>query len=148
MRIEGLGLALAGTTAAGVLLAMLGWLLTGSHGAMGAGFGTLLVVGFFGFGAVTVNLVAAVTPRASMVVALLTYVLQVLMLALALVGLSRSDLAPGTVDPRWVAGAVLVGTLVWTGALLVGTVRAGVPPVEEAVSDRSRGTSHPQGVRR
>ena len=102
-------------------------------------------VSFFSFGAVSVNLVATVAPRASMLVALMTYTLQVLMLALVLVAVSRSGASPETLDVRWLAGAVIAGTLVWMGALLVGTarsVRAGEPtPAAGRTAGRTAGVT-------
>ena len=100
---------------------MLALLLDGSAAALGAAAGALLVVVFFTFGAFSVNLVATVAPRASMLFALMTYTLQVLLLAVVLVAVGRSDLAPDTLDPRWLGGTVMVGTLVWMAALLVGS---------------------------
>jgi ATP synthase protein I len=99
-----------------------------------------------------VNLVAGIAPKVSLVVALMTYTLQVLLLALALIVLARSDLAPDTVDPRWLGAAVLVGTLVWMAALIVGTLRAGVPvsgePAAEPGADHPGEQSHAPGVTR
>ena len=74
------------------------------------------MVSFFTFGAFSVNLVATVAPRASMMFALMTYTLQVLLLAVVLVAVSRSDLAPDTLDLRWLGGTVIAGTLVWMAA--------------------------------
>lgn len=146
VRVEGLGLATVAVATTGGALAGLGALLAGAAAALGAALGAALVVGFFAFGALSVNLVAGIAPRISMVVALMTYTLQVLLLALALVALARSELAPGTIDPRWLGGAVLVGTLVWMSALIVGTLRAGVPAVESASADSAGESPHAPGV--
>lgn len=139
VRVEGLGLASVTVTAVGILVTVLALLLDGSAAALGAAAGALLVVSFFTFGAVSVNLVATVAPRASMMFALMTYTLQVLLLAMVLVAVSRSDLAPDTVDLRWLAGSVIAGTLVWMAALLVGTLRADLESDEGA----GRGTGGP-----
>ncbi len=124
VRVEGLGLASVTVTAVGVLVTVLALLLDGSAAAIGAAAGALLVLSFFTFGAISVNLVATVAPRASMLFALLTYTLQVLLLAVVLVGVGRSDLAPDTLEPRWLGGTVMVGTLAWMAALLVGALRS------------------------
>ena len=124
VRVEGLGLASLTVTAVGVLVTVLALLLDGSAAALGAAAGALLVVSFFTFGAFSVNLVATVAPRASMLFALMTYTLQVLLLAVVLVAVGRSDLAPETLDPRWLGGTVMVGTLAWMAALLVGALRS------------------------
>jgi ATP synthase protein I len=146
VRVEGLGLATLAVTATGGLLAGLAAVLSGRAAVLGAVLGAVLVVGFFAFGALSVNLVAGIAPKISMLVALMTYTLQVLLLALALIALARSELAPDTVDPRWLGGAVLVGTLVWMSALIVGTLRAGVPTAEGPSTDSSGEPPHAPGV--
>ncbi len=128
VRVEGLGLASVTVTAVGVLVTLVALLLDGSAAALGAAAGALLVVSFFTFGAFSVNLVATVAPRASMLFALMTYTLQVLLLAVVLVAVGRSDLAPDTLEPRWLGGTVMVGTLAWMAALLVGALRSGPGP--------------------
>jgi ATP synthase protein I len=89
--------------------------------------------------------VATVAPRASMMFALMTYTLQVLLLAMVLVAVSRSDLAPDTLDLRWLAGSVIAGTLVWMAALLVGALRSDLGS-DQGAGGGSGGTSHPTEV--
>jgi ATP synthase protein I len=101
--------------------------LTG-HGrpqVLGALAGAGIVGAFFLFGSLTTGFVAAHAPQISLVVALMTYTLQVLLLAVVLVGLSRSEAAQDALDERWLGGSVLVGALAWTGALVVGATRGG-----------------------
>jgi ATP synthase protein I len=123
-----LGLAAAGWSAGvtgtvGVALVVVAALAGGRPQMVGAGAGTVLVCVFFGFGVLNTAVAAAYAPQASLLVALLTYVVQVVGLALVLLWVTRSDLVPGTLDDRWLAGSVITGTLVWTGVLLVRTVR-------------------------
>jgi hypothetical protein len=47
----------------------------------------------------------------------------VMLLGLVLVGLSRSGLVEERLDVRWLAGAVIVGTLAWMVSLLAVAVR-------------------------
>jgi len=75
------------TLALGLVGALLGALLSGTPAAVGAALGAGIVLVFFGTGAVVVNAVAAVSPAASLLVALLTYTLEVALVALALTGL-------------------------------------------------------------
>ena len=89
------------------------------------------MTGFYLFGTVTVSLVAAYAPRASLLVALLTYVLQVGALALVLAEVQASAAAGSTVDVGWVGGAVVVATVVWLLLLVVRALRS-VPPVSDA----------------
>jgi len=125
VRVEGLGLATVSVAVLGVAAAGLGLLVQGTPGAVGSLVGVVMVVVFFCFGALTVNLVASWAPQVSMVVALMTYTLQVLLLAVALVAVARSGLVPDTLDARWLGGTVMVATVVWMGALLVGALRSG-----------------------
>jgi hypothetical protein len=108
---------------AGALLAV----LTG-HGerqVVGALVGAATVGVFFLFGAMTTGFVAAHAPQASLLVALMTYTLQVLLLALLLAAVARTPALQEALDERWLGGAVLVGALAWTGALVVGATRGG-----------------------
>jgi ATP synthase protein I len=119
----------------GLLLVLLAALLTGSTGSAGAAIGAVLVCAVFAFGTVVVGLVALVAPAASLLVALLTYTLQVVAVAFVYLGLSESGALEGPVDPRWLSAAVIGCTLAWTTAQVVVSVRARQP-----VYDLSQGT--------
>ncbi len=90
--------------------------------ALGAVVGALMVVGFFGLGALTMSVVARVAPGLSLLVALLTYTLQVLMLGVVFWALTGSGATDGRLDPRWLGGTVVVATLAWTAVLVVREV--------------------------
>jgi ATP synthase protein I len=115
------------TLALALVGALLGALLSGAPAAVGAALGAGIVLVFFGTGAVVVNAVAAVSPAASLVVALLTYTLEVALVALVLTGLERSGLLGDTVDRAWTGGAVIAATLVWLVAHIVSATRARMP---------------------
>ena len=115
--VVAVGAAVAG---AGVLLA-LG--VAGRPQAVGALLGAGLVTGFYLFGSLTVSLVAAYAPRASLLVALLTYTLQVGALALVLARVQRSGALGVSIDAQWVGGSVVVATVAWLTVLVVRTVR-------------------------
>jgi ATP synthase protein I len=119
----GVGVACAG--------AVLGLLVAGRPQALGAALGAGLVTAFYVFGTVTVSLVAAYAPRASLLVALLTYVLQVAALALVLARVQSSPAGEQTLDVAWVGGAVVVATVTWLVVLVVRTV-CSTPPAREA----------------
>ncbi len=121
-----LGAALT-TFVVGLLGTALGALTGGQQAAYGAlaGAGIALVV--FCLGAFVVNAVAGLMPSAALLVALMTYTLQILLLALLFVGLSDSGLLDETLDARWLAGMVIAGTFVWTGAQLLLTTRRRIP---------------------
>jgi ATP synthase protein I len=122
LRVPGLGRALVSTVVLGVVLGVVAQLGEGRPALLGTVVGMALVWGFFLFGALNTGLAAAYAPRASMLVALLTYTVQVVALALVLVAISRSGMAEDTLDVRWLGGTVILGTLVWTGALVVNTL--------------------------
>ena len=82
-------------------------------------------MGVFGFGTFTVNAVAELMPTASLLVALLTYTLQVVAMGLAFVALSGSGALDETIDGAWLGGTVIAGTMVW---LVVQIVLATTTP--------------------
>ena len=96
--------ALLVTALLGLVGTGLGALLGGSPAALGAAVGFAMVLVFFGTGAVVVNAVASVSPSASMLVALLTYTLQVVLVGVVFAALDRSGALDGTVDRTWAGG--------------------------------------------
>jgi hypothetical protein len=131
-------------------------------GAAGGGVLTLLV---FALGIAFVSLVARVMPGASLLVALLTYVLQLLVLALVVAALDRSDLAGDDLSRGWFAAGVIAVTLLWMVGQLVAATRQRIPAYDlpsdqpsatsaHAVPDTGSGTApsdelaaHPGGER-
>ena len=111
----------------GLLVVLLGALTGGDTAAYGALAGALLVVGVFFLGAGFVHVAAGLVPAASLLVALLTYTLQLLVLALVFAALSRSGLLDDALDRRWLAGAVIAGTVAWMVAQIVLTMRLRLP---------------------
>jgi ATP synthase protein I len=99
----------------------------GSADALGALIGAGMVLVFFLFGAVTVNVVAARMPSASLLVALLTYTLEVVALALVFIGLTRSGATDSAIDRDWLGLTAIAGTLAWTAAQTIGAVRVRRP---------------------
>jgi ATP synthase protein I len=117
---------LAETSSSGTAAVVLGALVAGSPAAAGATIGHVMVCVFFAFGAV-LGVVAKVAPAASMLVALLTYTLNVVLVGLVFVGLARSGALQDAVAPRWLAGAVIACTLVWTTTQIVVATRTRQP---------------------
>jgi ATP synthase protein I len=113
----GLGLVAVGVAA----------LATGSAGAAGAALGTGMVCAFFGFGSLVLALVSSVSPAASLLVALLTYTLQVVLVGLVFAALNRSGALGSSIDGGWLAGTLIGGTLVWLGTQIVAHVRTREP---------------------
>ena len=137
-----LGAAL-GTLVLGLLATLLGAVVSGTSAAAGAGVGALLAVGVFAFGSFVVNAVAGVLPSAALMVAVLTYALQVLLMGLVFVAISGSGLLESTLDRRWLGGTIIAGTLVWITAQVflatrrrivafdLGSTGPGAPEVNE-----------------
>lgn len=153
--VAGRAVAVAGlvTLVVGAGLALAGALSSGTPAAAGAGVGLLMVLVFFGLGAVVLDTVAGLAPSLSLLVALLTYTLQVVLVGLVFVGLSRSGLLGSELDADWLGVTVIVATLTWLAAQVVTTVRtrrpvydlppsqAPQPPSDEAGRDGSGGLS-------
>ena len=111
----------------GLVVTGVGAVAGGGSAAAGAAVGTAVCVGVFAFGLFTVNAVARVLPSAAVLVALVTYTLQVLLLAVAFVVLQRTGALDGALDPRWLAGAVTAATLGWLTAHVWLALRARIP---------------------
>ncbi len=118
---------LVATLLVGFVGVVLAALLSGAPAARGVAIGTAMVVLFFGGGTLVVDAVAAVSPRASLLVALLTYTLQVVLAGMVLAGLHRSGALDGDVSGTWLGGTVIAGTTAWSGTLLVRSVRTRQP---------------------
>jgi ATP synthase protein I len=134
------------TLAVGLLLVVLALVLGGPDAAAGAATGAGVVVVFFAAGAVVVNAVASVSPAASLLVAMLTYLLEVVLVAVVLRVLDASGALDGPVDRTWAGGAVVAATLTWLVAQIRSAVRAREPlydlpdrPGQPAPADASRG---------
>jgi ATP synthase protein I len=145
----GVGVLLGAAVAAvvlGLLLTVVGAVTGGPAAAFGALAGTLLVVGVFAFGSVTVSAVTGLAPAASLLVALTTYTLQVVVMGLVFVALSRSGLLEETLDRRWIGGAVIAGTLAWLVAQVALVTRARIPAYDLTAS-QTPATSPEAGAR-
>lgn len=115
------------TTLLGVLVVGLVALVAGSSSALGAAVGAGMVVVFFGTGAVVVNAVASVSPTASLLIALLTYTLEVVLVGLVFAALEGSGLLEHTIDRTWAGGTVVAATLVWLVAQIFSATRSRQP---------------------
>jgi ATP synthase protein I len=129
--------ALVTTVLVGLLLALVGGLTAGRPAVLGVVIGTVMVCVFFGAGAIVLDVVATLAPAASLLIALLTYTLKVVLIGLVFVGLSRSGLLEDSIDARWLGGTVIAGTLAWLAAQVVASTRVRIPVYELGVSNRS-----------
>ncbi len=121
----------------GAATALVGALVSGSAAAWGAVVGTLAVVAVCATGSLIVDAVAGLLPAASLMVALLTYTLQVLAVLLVFTALERSDLLGPTLDRGWLGGAAIGATLAWLATQVVLTVRQRIPAYDLPSSEAS-----------
>ncbi len=128
--------ALAVTMLVGTAGAVAGALISGTPALVGVVIGTAMVCLFFGVGAVVLDAVATLAPAASLLVALLTYTLQVVLVGAVFVGLRRSGLLEAAIDPRWLGGTVIAATLTWLTVQVVASLRTRIPVYELGVSKR------------
>jgi ATP synthase protein I len=116
----------------GLVVTLIGALTSGSAAAYGALAGTAIVVGVFALGSFVVNAVAGLMPAAALLVALLTYTLQVVLMAVVFWGLTDSGALDSTLDRGWLAGAVIAGTLAWLAAQVWWSTRLRLPAYDLA----------------
>ena len=127
---------LSSTILAGLLAVALAAVVAGSPAAAGAGIGATMVVLFFSLGAVVLDLVTSRAPAASLLVALLTYTLKIVLVGLVFFGLSGSGALESAVDPRWLGGTVIGCTLVWLVSQIVFGMRARIPVYDLPADDQ------------
>jgi ATP synthase protein I len=135
LRVPGAGRALLVTLVVAGCAAALALSFGGAPQLLGVLVGAAMVAGFFLFGMVNTAVAAAFAPRVALVVALLTYTLQVVALGLVLVAVSRSGLTPDRLDVRWLAGTVIAGALGWTVALVLDALGTTYEVTSEVTSE-------------
>ena len=118
------------TLVLGGIASLFGALLDGRDAAYGGLVGTTVVVAVFGLGSLVVDRVAGAVPSAALLVALMTYTLQVVLLAALFLVLSESGVLDHGLERRWLAGTIVAGTFVWLVAHLVLAVRVRIPVYE------------------
>lgn len=111
----------------GVVVVAAGLLVDGSAGALGALAGVAVTVAAMVFGTFSVHVVAGSMPGASLLVALLTYVLQVLTITVALAALRSSGAWGTSLSPGWVVAGVVVATVAWMTAHVWHSTKARIP---------------------
>jgi ATP synthase protein I len=129
------------TLAVGFALGSVAGFSGGRPAVLGAAIGTAMVCVFFASGALVLDVVASLAPAASLLIALLTYTLKVVLIGLVFLALSRSGLLADAVDARWLGGTVIVGTLAWLVAQVVASTRVRIPVYELGLSKGSSGAS-------
>jgi len=140
-----LALAAAVTTVVGVLVVLVAAMTGGEPSAYGALVGTLVALVIFSFGAFAVDAVSRLMPVASLLVAMLTYTMQVLLMLVVFVGLNRAGVLDDGLDREWLGGAIIVGVLAWTSAQLIASTKVRIPAYETPGGQTTNGA--PEGGR-
>lgn len=140
--------ALGSGAVAVVLLAVAAALVEGRPAVLGAATGGLLTLLVFTLGIAVVSAVARVLPPASLLVALMTYVLQLLVLAVT-VGAIDAAVDAATLSRGWFAAGVIAVTGLWLVGQIVAATRQRIPAYEtrEPAGAADERTGHPGGER-
>lgn len=109
------------------LIAALGFALDGRPGGLGALVGGGVVLAVFVFGTFMTNAAAQILPRLSLLIAMLTYLLQLLVVLLAMLALEGSSAVGDTLARGWIAAGVVTLALGWTWLQLGLTLRLRQP---------------------
>jgi ATP synthase protein I len=119
------------TAPVALLLIVLGALLGGSKGLLGAALGVALVIAFFGISVLVVGRFAKVSPQAMMGAAVATYLIKIVVL-LFLVGRFQNSTA---FNPRFFGLTAIVCVLTYSAAQMIWSMRLKMLYVEP---DRDR----------
>lgn len=122
-----LGRALSVAAAAGVVTSVTGLLAAGQAAGSGAVAGAVVTLAVLAFGTVSVHVVSSAMPSASLLVALLTYALQLLLMTVVLSALRQSQAWGSTLAPGWLASGVVAVTLAWGAGQVWHSSRARIP---------------------
>jgi hypothetical protein len=114
----------------GLVLGAVGGLAGGSAAAYGALLGAGVTATVLAFGSFTVDAVARLVPAASLLFAMVTYTLQVALMALVFVALSRSGLLDDALDRQWLGGAVIAVVVTWCAVQLRTATTTRIPLYE------------------
>jgi ATP synthase protein I len=123
LRVPGVGPALVVTALVGALACGLAVVLEGRPQVVGAACGAAVVAVFFAFGMLNTAVAATFAPRSSLLVALVTYTVQVVALGLLLSALTRSETTASQLDVRWLGATVIAGAVGWSLALVHDALR-------------------------
>jgi hypothetical protein len=143
-----LGAVAAGAVAV-LVLVVAAALTDGRPAVVGAASGGVLTLVVFALGVASVGAVARLLPAASLLVALLTYALQLLVLALVVAAIQRAGVGAETLSRGWFAAGVIAVTMLWLVGQVVAATRQRIPlydaPGGTSASDQP--VPHPGGER-
>ncbi|WP_344303584.1 hypothetical protein [Nocardioides bigeumensis] len=102
-------------------------LLADGDAAVAALVGGLVTSVVIFTGTAMVNLVAGLVPSLSLLVALMTYTLQLVVMVAVFLALSRSSLGADATSRGWLGAAVITAAVTWLVGHLVTATRARIP---------------------
>ncbi len=108
----------ASTAVLGLLGALVAGLVDGRPAALGVLVGLTLALLVLAGGSLALNSVARVLPAASLLIALLTFALQVVLVLVVLLALERSGLLGASLDREWLGAALIAATIIWLAVQL------------------------------
>lgn len=113
--------------AAVTAVVLAGALVGGSAAASGALVGGLTTHGFLVLGSVLLMTGTRLAPGAVMLVAMMTFVLQVALVALVFAALSSWDAIGSTLSAGWLSAGVIAAAASWMLGQLYATAKARIP---------------------
>ncbi len=119
--------AVAAGAGAVLVLVVAAALVEGRAAVVGAASGGVLTLVVFASGIAIVGTVARLVPAASLMVALLTYALQLLVLALCITAIDRAGVGEETLARGWFAAGVIAVTMLWMAGQVVAATRQRIP---------------------
>lgn len=122
-----------------VILVPVGALVSGPPGALGALVGGGLGVAVFAFGTGVVHVVSDLLPSASLLLALLTYLLQLLVVAAVATGLETSGVAGESLSRGWFGAGIIAVALWWLAVQVWLFTRLRIPAYDLAPNGRPGG---------
>ncbi len=129
------------TVVVGASVVLTGAMVGGAPAAYGALVGVAIALFVFSFGAFAVDAVARLMPVASLLVALLTYTVQVLLMLVIFVALNRADVLDDTLERGWLGGAIIAAVLTWTFTQLFASTKARIPAFDIVGQPSANGQS-------
>lgn len=141
-----LAVSIAAVVVAVLLTAAVAALVSGTPAAAGALVGGGLAVSFFAVGSTVVSAATRLAPQTALVVALLTYTLQVALVALVFALLVSSGALEQTLSREWLAGGVVVATVAWTASQMIGTARIRLPAYDLVDEEPGSSVKHSEDV--
>ncbi|MEW2303941.1 hypothetical protein AB0958_28920 [Streptomyces sp. NPDC006655] len=126
------------TAAVGVLAAVVGGVVAGGKGVIGALVGTVIVILFMGIGLYVLQRTARSMPQLFQMMGLMLYAAQLLLLVVFMAVFKNTTLF----NPRAFAITLVVATLTWIAAQTRAHMKAKILYVEPDKADKAEKTGH------